>query len=314
MRRPVAAALTLTLAIALAGCSSDGEAEPTPDASSSETTETDPQDAAALEAVAVEGDLGAAPTLTFDQPFAVTDAVARIDVEGSGAAIVEGDLLEIQYAAFSGDDGSLLGATWELDQPEAISLTDATIYPALVDALTGAPAGSRVLFAAPGSAATDTSEASPAVLMAIEVLRVLDKRAAGEAVTPADGLPMITLAEDGTPSVAFPDGYAAPTSLVVQPLIAGAGDVVESGQILTVQYSGWTLDGTQFDSSWANGAAFQTTIGTGSVITGWDQGLVGQTVGSQVLLVVPADLAYGGTESELAAETLVFVVDILHAS
>jgi len=49
------------------------------------------------------------------------------------------------------------------------------------------------------------------------------------------------------------------------------------------------------------------------VIAGWDSGLVEQPVGSQVLLVVPPQMAYGGTEDELAAETLVFVVDILSA-
>ncbi len=54
-------------------------------------------------------------------------------------------------------------------------------------------------------------------------------------------------------------------------------------------------------------------IGIGEVIEGWEQGLLEQSVGSQVLLVVPPDLAYGATTNPLAGETLVYVVDILDA-
>ena len=52
------------------------------------------------------------------------------------------------------------------------------------------------------------------------------------------------------------------------------------------------------------------------VIPGWTQGLAGQTVGSQVLLVIPPDLGYGDQASGSipANSTLVFVVDILAAS
>ncbi len=107
-----------------------------------------------------------------------------------------------------------------------------------------------------------------------------------------------------------------PTELVVQPLITGTGPAVESGQNVTFQYSGWLWDGTPFDSSWENGSPFTTTIGAGQVIQGWDQGLVGQPVGSQVLLVIPPALGYGDTEQGAipAGSTLVFVVDILDAS
>ena len=140
-------------------------------------------------------------------------------------------------------------------------------------------------------------------------------RAEGTPVEPAPGLPVVTLAETGEPSIDAA-GVAEPTELVVQPLITGAGAPVESGQTVTFHYSGWLLDGTPFDSSWANGAPFTTRIGTGDVIAGWDQGLVGQTVGSQVLLVIPGDLAYGpaGRAPVIPPDaTLIFVVDILSA-
>ncbi len=140
----------------------------------------------------------------------------------------------------------------------------------------------------------------------------------GEAVPPVDGLPTVTLADNGKPTITVPSGVAAPTSLVVQPLIKGTGAVVEAGQTVSVHYTGVIWDaGKQFDSSWDRNAPLETVIGKGQVIAGWDEGLVGQTVGSQVLLVVPPDKGYGTTGTSdgsiKGTDTLVFVVDILDA-
>ena len=76
--------------------------------------------------------------------------------------------------------------------------------------------------------------------------------------------------------------------------------------------------GTVFDSSCQRGARVHDfAIGAGQVIPGWDEGLVGQTVGSRVLLVIPPDKGYGSTGSSdgsiTGTDTLVFVVDILAA-
>jgi peptidylprolyl isomerase len=75
----------------------------------------------------------------------------------------------------------------------------------------------------------------------------------------------------------------------------------------------------QFDSSWdAPGPRpFQFVLGTGGVIDGWDQGLVGMKVGGRRLLVIPPDLGYGaaGYPPVIAPnETLVFVVDLIAVS
>ena len=106
-----------------------------------------------------------------------------------------------------------------------------------------------------------------------------------------------------------------PEDLVVQPLLRGSGPQVQPGQVIIVQYQGvaWS-DGTVFDSSWEPGELpTPFPIGVNSVLPGWDLGLVEQTVGSQVLLVVPPSLGFGAGDTELADETLVFVVDILAA-
>ncbi len=73
-----------------------------------------------------------------------------------------------------------------------------------------------------------------------------------------------------------------------------------------------------FDSSWSRSTPFALNIGVGQVIKGWDTGLIGQTVGSRVMLVIPPAEGYGKTGSSQAGikgtDTLVFVVDILEAT
>ena len=105
------------------------------------------------------------------------------------------------------------------------------------------------------------------------------------------------------------------TALKVTTLIKGTGAEIKSGQSLTVNYVGVTWkDGKEFDSSWKSSQAFTTVIGNGSVIKGWDQGLLGHgvTVGSRVQLDIPSNLAYGDTGNPPGA--LRFVVDVLSAS
>jgi peptidylprolyl isomerase len=77
--------------------------------------------------------------------------------------------------------------------------------------------------------------------------------------------------------------------------------------------------GSVFDSSWERSLPYSFKIGASpsQVIPGWDQGLVGQTVGSRVLLVIPPKDAYGSAGQSQAGikgtDTLVFVVDIISA-
>ena len=70
---------------------------------------------------------------------------------------------------------------------------------------------------------------------------------------------------------------------------------------------------SRFDSSWERGAPFSFVQGGGQVIAGWDENLLDLTVGSQVMLVIPPEEAYGD-QGELAGETLIFVVDVLDAA
>ncbi|WP_449062859.1 FKBP-type peptidyl-prolyl cis-trans isomerase [Planomonospora algeriensis] len=93
---------------------------------------------------------------------------------------------------------------------------------------------------------------------------------------------------------------------------------MKSGQKLMAHYIGkiWGTD-KEFDSSWGRGEPATFPIGVGQVVKGWDQTLVGQTVGSRVLVSIPPDLGYGEQGNPQAGikgtDTLVFLVDIVGA-
>lgn len=97
--------------------------------------------------------------------------------------------------------------------------------------------------------------------------------------------------------------------LTVKTLIKGKGPAVKSGQTITTNYVGvFYNDGKEFDASWSRGGPATFTIGVGEVIKGWDQGLIGVTVGSRVQLDIPAELG-----SPSLGGPLRFVVDVLAA-
>jgi peptidylprolyl isomerase len=76
-------------------------------------------------------------------------------------------------------------------------------------------------------------------------------------------------------------------------LKVGEGKEAVKGALITTHYTGWLEDGTKFDSSIDRGQYFECVIGTGRVIKGWDQGIMGMRVGGKRKLKVPAHLAYG---------------------
>src|SRR3989344_8287054 len=82
--------------------------------------------------------------------------------------------------------------------------------------------------------------------------------------------------------------------LIVEDIEVGTGDaVVESGDDIVIHYKGTLTDGTVFDSSYDRGEPFQTQIGVGAVIKGWDEGVLGMKPCGKRKLTIPPDMAYG---------------------
>ncbi len=76
-------------------------------------------------------------------------------------------------------------------------------------------------------------------------------------------------------------------------LVKGEGEAAVKCALVTTNYTGGLENGSKFDSSHVRGKPFQCVIGTGRVIKGWDQGIIGMQVGGKRKLLVPAHLAYG---------------------
>jgi len=265
----------------------------------------------------------AAPTLRFShKPLNVTTTTAKILTPGTGAALTKANAIMFNYILVNGNDGKQVESSFG-KQTAGMDLSSASLLPGLSKGLTGQKIGSRLLLAIPpadafgaqgnaqaGFGATDT------VVFLIDLISASTPltTATGVAVPPVAGLPTATVDGAKAAVVTVPN-TAPPTTLIVQPLIKGAGPVVQSGQNIKVNYTGvlWK-NGRKFDASTDHGSSFDTQIGAGKVITGWDKGLVGQTVGSRVLLIVPPAEGYGAKGSPPligATDTLVFVIDIL---
>ena len=323
MRRAAALVITPVLAVlAVAGCSS----------SPSSTSASAPASAAATDtyqAVTVTGAFGKAPKVTIPKETGTGNLLAKTLIQGSGAKLTTADGLVGNYVAYdwSGKTSKLLGSSYTSGAP---SLFVGQLLPGLETALIGQKLGSRVLAVIPPKDAFGTTGNSQEGIGAKDTLVfVIDLDSTfpttsvpGTQSTSGGGtLPTVTAPKSGStagPTIAIPAKTTAPKSLQVKTLITGTGAKVKSGQNLAVQYTGviWRT-GKVFDSSWSRSQPFTTVIGQGQVIKGWDTGLVGQTVGSRVLLVIPPAQGYGTAGASSAGikgtDTLVFVVDILAA-
>ncbi|PPK94697.1 peptidylprolyl isomerase [Kineococcus xinjiangensis] len=329
-------ALPIAVVLALAGCASQPESTPAPSESSppsptSPAEQTpEPQVTPAAEdpslGVEVTGAPDAKPEVKITTPLSVEDSVRKIVTKGEGEPVDLGDNVVLNFSLYNGRDGAELDSTYGA-APQTFPITEGLLR-GVASGLLGAHVGDRLAIAiAPdegfGERATSNYPGlnpDDTMVLVADLQRAYTplQQAEGEAVPAKPGLPTVETDDEGkVTGITVPeDAKTPPTELVVQPLIQGSGPKVEAGQRITVHYTGVRLeDGEKFDSSWDKGQPFPTVIGQGQVIAGWDQGLVGQNVGSRVLLVIPQELAYADAKPGDAQPSgpLVFVVDILDA-
>ncbi len=307
--KAAAAVCTLTMCLSTAACSSDSSSDSDSDSSSSSSSTKMNQ----IAGVTATGKLGEKPTISFKTPMTVENNSYAVLQEGDGDQLEDGDRVCSQGIAYNVKDGSELMSTWEDNTPDCstvISSDTDEMNAEYYELFTKQKINSTIAIGV-----NDSSSSGSSYLMVFTfVSKSKDlTKAEGTKVldVPAD-LPKVTLDKTGKPSIDM-NGYKGSDTLVSQDLIKGDGAEVKDTQTVVAHYTGWLLDGTQFDSSWDRGES--SSFSLDSVITGWKQGLAGHTVGSQVLLVVPPDLGYGDQEQSTipANSTLVFVVDILAA-
>ncbi|CAI7997974.1 Peptidyl-prolyl cis-trans isomerase FKBP10 [Geodia barretti] len=95
----------------------------------------------------------------------------------------------------------------------------------------------------------------------------------------------------------------------------GTGPEAVNGDTLTVRYAGWLYDEDQVDNKGLRfevgpATGFTFVLGTGQVIPGWDQGLVGMREEGERRLIVPPELAYGSTRRSLIPPNATLVFDV----
>lgn len=238
-------ALGLVGGLALQACGSDSSSSST-DTTSADGSTTTVVKTTSLDDVKVEGDFGSKPTVTFDPSYVGTEDSFKVISEGDGPVITADQRVTVNYVGIAGSDGSELGGTFGAT-PEKFFMADTSLRPVITESMIGQKVGSRVMIAVD---ATQSSGEWNIVVFDLVSAETIPLSAEGEAVTPAAGLPTVTV-ENGVPTIATPTGDPS-TTLVVQPLIKGSGPAVTAGQTLTVQYVGmiWA-SGTVFDSSWS---------------------------------------------------------------
>ena len=104
--------------------------------------------------------------------------------------------------------------------------------------------------------------------------------------------------------------------LEVEDITVGVGQAAQSGDTISVHYTGWLASGKKFDSSRDRGMPFSFRLGSGQVIQGWDRGLIGMQVGGVRRLTIPPEQGYGNREVGGGLippnSTLIFEVELLN--
>jgi FKBP-type peptidyl-prolyl cis-trans isomerase len=101
--------------------------------------------------------------------------------------------------------------------------------------------------------------------------------------------------------------------MVIDDIKIGVGEEVKKGDMVAVHYKGTLQSGEEFDNSHKRGQTFEFKVGSGQVIKGWDEGLIGMKVGGHRVLVIPPEMAYGerGIGPIPGNATLVFAIELV---
>lgn len=317
---PAAIAAASVTVLLLAGCgNSTPAASPT---AAAELKCVDTVSGKASDSVKVSGEFGKKPTVTVPAPLEVKKTERTVVIEGTGDETAPGDNVSIEISMYNASTGELVQETTYAGGAPQVPVDATQLVPALVRAIECLPVGSRVVAVSPASEAFGEKGSSDGkiapgigIVIVADILSIRLDRADGTAVAPVAGMPTVKLDDSGAPTVTIPKAEPS-AELKLANLIQGDGEVVKDGDTVTVQYQGviWRT-GEIFDQSWGKQPAqFQT----GQVIPGFTKALVGQKIGSQVIVVIPPDQGYGAAGNAQAGiegtDTLVFVVDILATS
>jgi hypothetical protein len=279
--------------------------------------------------VTADGTFGNDPKASFPTPLVATGrSQSHIisDGIGNGKRVAPGATTTVQVTIYDGKTGDALIATNYDDVGALFGATDAT--PAFGTIAQCARVGSRV--AAVGAAGDLIGDAAiqqnglalaadDTVAIVVDVQSVYLGKANGSDQLPSAGFPSIVLAPDGRPGFTFADPKP-PADLKIETLKAGDGAKVEKDDRVVLHYSGVLWNAKEvFDSTWERNtpavlAATSLADSDSGLVPGFAKALIGQRVGSQVIVVIPPKDGYPtgqGPATVPDGSTMVFVFDIL---
>ena len=278
-----------------------------------------------LEGVTVEGDPQSKPQVEFEDGYSVDTMEVKTLVKGNGEKVGGTDTVTVDYVGINGRNGQEFDSSWKNGQPVTFSLGPGMIS-GFNKALTGKTVGSRVVAAIPpkdgygskgnpqaGIKGTDT------LVFTIDIREITPSEAQGRAVTPPADLPHLLTDAQGLPETFHEvKGTApAPEQVNVQPVIEGTGEPVTAGQAVAMKFLGQIYPAGKTLVNTYPQSPQSLPIGQGQPLPCFDE-LVGQKVGSRVILVCPPDSAFGPQGNPRAGvkgtDSLVFAVDLLSAS
>lgn len=269
----------------------------------------------ASDAVEVSGSLGASPVVAADGPFSVDRVERTVLLEGAGAPAAEGDLVEVTITMLNATSGDQAPGTAEA----RVLLVEGRAMPGLLATIRCTPAGSRVVGVVPsedayGTAGQPELAIGPGddVVFVVDVIAILPQQAAGAPVDVPEGFPTLQLrfAPDGRPTIGIP-ATDPPSTLQSAVLLEGEGPAVVAGDEILLQFQAvnWRT-GEVFDETWGDAPRSLLTV-----LPGVDASLLGRTVGSRIVVIVPPADGFGSTGSPSSGitgtDTVVYVVDIL---
>lgn len=310
-RSPVTRSLTALAAAALvsgalAGCVASPFGDPCGDAYR-------PGDASAT--VTATGPIGAKPAVRFPTPLIATTPELSVVQSGEGPRIEGTAAVSVEYTLYDASNGSVLQATGYSGSASRGIVNAGDGRPVLADALVCAQPGSRlaVVFPAEALDATFSAETELSGTTYVLVLDVVDTwlgQANGFNVLPQDGMPTVVTAVDGTPGITV-GTLDIPAESRTAAVKAGGGATVAEGDVAVLHVRSWSWTGTSVSvgsiDTWEGHTpgrleADPSLGDPANIPAEVYSALVGATVGSQLIVVVPA--ADGGSAT-------VFVVDVL---
>ncbi|MGH3499186.1 MAG: FKBP-type peptidyl-prolyl cis-trans isomerase [Nocardioidaceae bacterium] len=323
----VLAAVPLLLVVASCGSSSSPTTAPSSGTTGS-STPTDGSTGGTL-GVKVAGSFGKSATATFPMGLSVNQTESADVITGKGAKIAEGDTVAVNYVGQIGRTGLKFDSSFDRGAPFITRLSSNAVIAGWVKGLVGKTVGSRVVLEIPPADGYGTSGNQQAgiggtdtLVFVVDIMGKALPKAQGTKKAAPTALPQLTLDKTGNPDAFKSTKHTAkpPTRTTFADLVQGKGAVVKKGQTVGV-----LLDlakypaGNPVYNAFQGGQVVSFQPGSNPPLAKCiDTAIIGQHVGSRVLIACPGGQGFDATNSKglhlKTSDPLIISADIVIAA